>query len=61
MAMDQFPKECLVTHADQHIKSEQIVNLMRALCACHAILKRLQIGNSRKFISKTLDHFSYEN
>ncbi len=59
--MDQFTRECLAIYADQHIKSEQVVALMRQLTAIRGIPRRLQTDNGSEFISKTLDRWAYEH
>jgi putative transposase len=53
--LDQFTRECLAIYADQHIKGEQAVALMRQLTAGHGIPKRIQTDNGSEFISKALD------
>lgn len=59
--MDQFTRECLAIHADQHIKGEQVVALMRQLSTGHGVPKRLQTDNGSEFISKALDRWAYEH
>ena len=59
--MDQFTRECLASYADQHIKGEQVVALMRQLTAIRGIPRRLQTDNGSEFISHTLDRWAYEH
>jgi putative transposase len=59
--MDQFTRECLAIYADQPIKGEQVVALMRQLTAIRGIPRRLQTDNGSEFISKTLDRWAYEH
>lgn len=59
--MDQFTRQCLAIHADQNIKGEGVVALMRQLSAAHGLPKRLQTDNGSEFISKAFDRWAYEN
>lgn len=59
--MDQFTRECLAIYADQHIKGGQVVALVRSLCVCRGLPKRLQTDNGSEFISKALDRWAYEH
>lgn len=59
--MDQFTRECLAIHADQNIKGEQVVALMRQLTAICGIPRRLKTDNGSEFISKALDRWAYEH
>jgi putative transposase len=43
--MDQFTRECLAIYADQHIKGEQVINLMRELASKRSVPKRVQTDN----------------
>jgi putative transposase len=58
--MDQYTRECLTIYADQHIKGEQVVSVMRELAAKCGAPKRLQTDNGSEFVSKALDKWAYE-
>ncbi len=53
--MDQFTRECLVIHADQNIKGEQVATLMSQLAAARGTPRRLKTDNGSEFTSKALD------
>ena len=59
--MDQFTRECLAIYADQNIKGEQVVALIRQLSIVRGVPRRLQTDNGSEFISKALDQWAYEN
>ena len=59
--MDQHTRECLTIYADQSIKGEQVVTIMRELTAKRGVPKRLQTDNGSEFISKALARWAYEN
>lgn len=59
--MDQFTRECLAIHADQNIKGEQVVSIMRELASKRGTPRRIQTDNGSEFISKALDRWAYEN
>ncbi len=59
--MDQFTRECLAIHADQNIKGEQVVSIMRELASKRGTPSRIQTDNGSEFISKALDRWAYEN
>lgn len=58
--MDQYTRECLTIHADQHIKGEQVVSVVRELAARCGAPRRIQTDNGSEFISKALDKWAYE-
>ena len=51
----------MTIYADQSIKGEQVVDIMRELIAKRGVPKRLQTDNGSEFISKALDRWAYEN
>lgn len=59
--MDRCTGECLAIYADQNVKGEQVVALMRQLSAAHGSPERLRTDNGSEFISKALDRWAYEN
>lgn len=59
--MDQFTRQCLVIHADQSIKGEDVVTVMDRLIILYGIPTRIQTDNGSEFISKALDRWAYDN
>jgi len=58
--IDQYTRECLAIHADQSIKGEQVVAILRQLAACRGIPKRIQTDNGTEFASRVFDRWAYE-
>lgn len=49
--IDQFIRECLAIHADQSIRGEQVVAILKQLSARHGVPKRVQTNNRGEFIA----------
>jgi putative transposase len=59
--IDQYTRECLAIHADQSIKGEQVVSILKQLSACHGVPKRIQTDNGSEFASRAFDRWAYEH
>lgn len=60
--VDNYSRKCLVIHADQSIKGEDVVDQMEAICSQEkAYPKRIKVDNGSEFVSKALDKWAYEN
>jgi putative transposase len=59
--LDQYTRECLAIHADQSIKGDKVVDLLKQLAAWHGVPKRVQTDNGSEFASKVFDQWAYEH
>jgi putative transposase len=59
--IDQHTRECLAIHADQHVKGEQVVAILKQLVSYHGTPKRIQTDNGSEFISRVFDKWAYEH
>lgn len=60
--VDNFSRECLAIHVGQGLRGEDVVAVMAHLKEVkQRVPERLQTDNGSEFISKTLDHWVYEN
>lgn len=54
--VDNFSRECLVSHFGKSLRGEDVVGVMERLCVLnHRLPERVQTGNGSEFISKALD------
>lgn len=58
--IDQHTRECLAIHADQHIKGEQVVAILKSLVSHHGLPKKIQTDNGTEFASRAFDKWAYE-
>ena len=58
--IDQYTRECLAIHADQSIKAEKVVTILKQLAACYGVPKRIQTDNGSEFASRVFDKWAYE-
>ena len=58
--IDQHTRECLAIHADQSIRGEQVVAVLKHLAARHGVPKRVQTDNGSEFASRAFDKWAYE-
>jgi putative transposase len=47
--IDQHTRECLAIHADQSIKGERVVSILRQLVSHYGVPKRIQTDNGSEF------------
>lgn len=59
--IDQHTRECLAIHADQSIKGEQVVSILRGLASHHGLPKRIQTDNGTEFASRAFDKWACEH
>ncbi len=58
--IDQHTREYLAIHADQSIKGERVVTILKQLTARHGAPKRVQPDNGNGFASRAFDKLAYE-
>jgi putative transposase len=59
--VDNYSRECLAIEVGQHIRGEDVVNVMNRLKAGHGVPRFIKVDNGPEFISKELDKWAYEN
>jgi putative transposase len=60
--VDNYSRNCLSIHADQSIKGEDVVGIMKQVVLDYGHYpERIQVDNGSEFISKALDQWAYEN
>jgi len=59
--IDQHTREYLAIYADQSIKGEQVVTILKQLAARHGVPKRVQTDNGSEFASRAFDKGAYEH
>lgn len=57
---DQHTRECLAIHADQNIRGDQVVTILKQLASRHGSPKRIQTDNGSEFASRVFDKWAYE-
>ena len=58
--IDQHTRECLTIHADQSIRGDQVVTILKQLTARHGVPQRIQTDNGSEFASRVLDGWAHE-
>ena len=58
--IDQHTRECLTIHADQSIRGDQVVTILKQLTARHGVPQRIQTDNGSEFASRVLDQWAHE-
>lgn len=59
--IDQHTRECLAIYADQCIKGEQVVAILKQLSTRHGVPQRVQTDNGSEFASRVFDQWAYEH
>jgi len=59
--VDNFTRECLAIEAGQHLKGDEVVEVMERLVIERGVPERIQCDNGSEFVSKVLDKWAYEN
>jgi putative transposase len=59
--VDNFSRECLAIEVGQHIRGEDVVQVMSRLAFYRGIPRTIHVDNGPEFISKELDKWAYEN
>jgi len=59
--VDNFSRECLAIEAGQHLKGDEVVEVMERLVIERGAPERIQCDNGSEFVSKVLDKWAYEN
>lgn len=59
--IDTYSRECLTLYADQSIKGETVVNVLKSLKQTKGFPKRIKVDNGPEFISRALDTWAYLN
>jgi putative transposase len=53
--VDNFSRECLAIEAGQHLKGDEVVEVMERLLIERGAPERIQCDNGSEFVSKVLD------
>jgi putative transposase len=59
--IDEYSRECLAIEAGQHLKGDEVVEVMERLLIERGAPERIQCDNGSEFVSKVLDKWAYEN
>jgi putative transposase len=59
--VDNFTRESLALHAAQHIKGDDVVDVLENLIVHRGKPARIQVDNGSEFISRSLDLWAYLN
>ncbi len=59
--VDNFSRECLAIEVGQHIRGEDVVNVVERMKMSHGTPCFIKVDNGPEFISKELDKWAYEN
>lgn len=59
--VDNFSRECLAIEVGQHIRGEDVVNVLNRVKADRGLPRTICVDNGPEFISKELDKWAYEH
>jgi putative transposase len=59
--VDNFSRECLAIEVGQHIRGEEVVEVLEKLKDSHGAPDFIKVDNGPEFISKELDKWAYQN
>ena len=59
--VDNFSRECLSIEVGQHLRGENVVEVMGKLAFYRGTPRTIHVDNGPEFISKELDKWAYEN